>query len=61
MRRLGPQASLLVVNNKLLLQVAEEVIGAPLDRADNPDAGSFSISAFLLSLWLSGASRPPRA
>ena len=51
------QASLLVVDNKLLLQVAEEVIGAPLDRSDSPEAGSFSISAFLLSLWLSGAAQ----
>ena len=49
------QANLLVIDSKLLLGVASEVMGGPQDRLDGLEEGNFSLSAFLLSLWLSGA------
>ena len=53
------QAGLLVVDNKLLLDVASEVMGESLDSLEDLEEGAFSFSAFLLSLWLSGAAPCP--
>ena len=47
-----------MVDNKVLLELAQEVMGGPLDRLDAAEEGAFSLSAFLLSLWLSGAPEP---
>ena len=43
------------MDNKLLLEVASQVINESLDTLEDLEESAFSFSAFLLSLWLSGA------
>ena len=48
------QANLLVIDNALLAQISQKAMGAALENSDDGEESSFSLTAFLLSLWLSG-------
>ena len=54
------QANLLVIDNALLAQISQKAMGATLEYTENKEEGSFNLTAFLLSFWLSGDQQPGR-
>lgn len=48
------QAHLLVIDNALLAQISQKGMGAALEPSEDGEEPSFSLTAFLLSFWLSG-------